>query len=233
MRVVGVLDLMGGVVVRGIAGRREEYRPIRSQLCATAEPVAVAQALVQTFGLRELYVADLDAIAGAEPAWEVYRALRRLGVALWIDAGVRSVVEGLRLAEYGSAVVGLETVAGPDVVEALARQLPDQVVFSLDLRAGRPLAWGESSEAIVEEVVRRGVRRLLTLDLSRVGVGQGTGTETLCAWIAQRHPQVELSAGGGVQGRADLDRLRACGVQAVLVASALHDGRLTAADLRF
>ena len=32
MRVIGVLDLKGGVVVRGVAGRRHEYRPIVSPL---------------------------------------------------------------------------------------------------------------------------------------------------------------------------------------------------------
>jgi len=37
--------------------------------------------------------------------------------------------------------------------------------------------------------------------------------------------------GGGVRGAEDLRSVAASGCDAVLVASALHDGRLTAADL--
>jgi phosphoribosylformimino-5-aminoimidazole carboxamide ribotide isomerase len=75
-----------------------------------------------------------------------------------------------------------------------------------------------------------GVRRLLVLDLARVGVARGPGTEGLCARLAGQ-PGVEVSAGGGVRGRADLERLAGCGVRAALVASALHDGALSRADL--
>src|SRR5262245_9658046 len=43
--------------------------------------------------------------------------------------------------------------------------------------------------------------------------------------------RVEVVAGGGVRGPVGVRRLRTCGVCAVLVASALHDGRLTRTDL--
>ncbi|MGH7174523.1 MAG: HisA/HisF-related TIM barrel protein, partial [Gemmataceae bacterium] len=76
-----------------------------------------------------------------------------------------------------------------------------------------------------------GVRRLLVLDLAQVGCDSGTGTRELCARLCAKHPHVPISAGGGVRHRGDLEDLRACGVQASLVASALHDGRLTRADL--
>jgi phosphoribosylformimino-5-aminoimidazole carboxamide ribotide isomerase len=46
-----------------------------------------------------------------------------------------------------------------------------------------------------------------------------------------RHPEVELITGGGVRDADDLAALRQSGVAGVLVASALHDGRLTGHDL--
>jgi uncharacterized protein related to proFAR isomerase len=42
---------------------------------------------------------------------------------------------------------------------------------------------------------------------------------------------VEISSGGGVRHRGDLEALRACGVRFALAASALHEGRLTRSDL--
>ena len=41
MRIIPVLDVLGGCVVRGVGGRRDEYRPIVSKLCNSREPPAV------------------------------------------------------------------------------------------------------------------------------------------------------------------------------------------------
>jgi phosphoribosylformimino-5-aminoimidazole carboxamide ribotide isomerase len=239
MRIIPVLDVMGGVVVRGVGGRRREYRPVVSRLTASCAPLNVARAFAERFGLTELYFADLDALAGGRPAWTTYAALHAAGLRLWVDAGVLRPEGARALARAGvdTVVVGLETAAGPDVLGAVVAELPGRVVFSLDLRDGAPLGdtagWGTADVwSLAGRAVGLGVRRLLVLDLARVGGGAGTGTETLCARLAAAYPDVEVSAGGGVRGVADLRRLRACGVRAALVASALHDGALTAADLR-
>ncbi len=235
MRIVGVLDVKDGVVVRGVGGRRENYRPIESPLCPSPEPLAVALALRRAFDLDELYLADLDAIAGAGPALAVYHALRRAGFHLWVDAGLRNTADGQALADEGveTVVAGLEKLAGPEVLGELVRSLGQRLVFSLDLRGGVPLkSWAAGgARGIAREAVAMGVRRLLVLDLARVGEGGGTGTEELCADLAAACPGIELAAGGGVRNRDDLLRLRRAGVAVVLAASALHDGRLTREDL--
>lgn len=232
MQVIGVLDVLGGVVVRGIAGRRAEYRPIVSRLCPTPQPLAVARAFRDHFGIDECYLADLDAIGGAAPAVGIYDALRSDGFRLWVDAGVREVASGERLADVvDRLVVGLETVRGPQVVAALAGKFGERMTFSLDLQGGVPLGdrtdWpADDVLGIAAEAVRLGVRRMIVLDLARVGVGSGTGTEPTCADLAARFPHLHVTAGGGVRSRADLLRLRDAGVSAVLVASVLHEGRL-------
>ncbi len=244
MRIVPVLDVMHGEVVRGVGGRRQEYRPIVSRLTRSSRPLHVANALASHFGCRELYVADLDAISGREPSWPLYSALREQGFRLWVDAGIRQMTQTCSLADAGidSIIAGLETISGPAELAKMAHAFGDRLVFSLDLHQGEPLGdlnpWrarrvnaAVSAEAIVQEAVRLGVRRLLVLDLARVGLDGGTGTRELCARLCARHPQLSVSAGGGVRHRGDIDELRNTGVQAVLVASALHDGRLTRADL--
>jgi phosphoribosylformimino-5-aminoimidazole carboxamide ribotide isomerase len=75
-----------------------------------------------------------------------------------------------------------------------------------------------------------GVRRILVLDLAKVGMGRGAGTEPLCRELRSLDRDLEIIAGGGVRSLADLRSLRAAGCNAALVASALHDGRLNAAD---
>jgi phosphoribosylformimino-5-aminoimidazole carboxamide ribotide isomerase len=234
MLILPVLDLKGGVVVRGVGGRRQEYGPVASRLTQSSAPGDVARAFRDHFGLSELYLADLDAIAGAAPALAVYAELRSLCFRLRVDAGVREAADARPLAAAGveGIVVGLETVSGPGVLGELCREFGNvRLMFSLDLKEGRPvgnLAGWEAAEAwaIAERAVAAGVRSVIVLDLARVGGHAGTGTEALCTRLARAFPEVEVVAGGGVRGVEDLVRLQRCGVRAVLVASALHDGRL-------
>ncbi len=237
MRIIPVIDLKAGVAVHGIAGRRDEYRPVQSRLTSACDPVDVARAFRDRLGLNELYLADLDAIAGAEPAWGVYAAIRRLGCRLWVDAGLSTASQAEALAGAGleRIIAGLETVAGPEVLDCLNQTLGERLAFSLDLKDGTPLgqraAWGAAdAQTIVRRVVEAGVRSVIVLDLARVGGGGGTGTEELCGRLAAQWPRLELVAGGGVRHREDLARLRACGVHAVLAASALHAGHLGPED---
>jgi phosphoribosylformimino-5-aminoimidazole carboxamide ribotide isomerase len=234
MQVLPVLDLQGGCVVRGVGGRRADYRPLTPE----CHPLAVAESFRRLFGQTELYLADLDAIAGAAPALATYSELQRNGFQLWVDAGIREPEQGERLLAAGieSVIAGLETVSGPTVVTGLCHENADRVVLSLDLRDGVPLgdlrAWRRPDAlSIAQEALELGVRRLLLLDLARVGMNEGTGTDALAKALIVAHPHVEVSVGGGIRNAADLRRLKAIGVRSVLVASALHDGRIERSDL--
>lgn len=238
MDVLGVLDLQGGAVVRGVAGRRQDYRPIVSRLTHATGPREVAEALRKRYALEELYLADLDAIAGAEPAWITYQALQAGGFRLWVDAGVRSAAQAQQLARAGvqGIVAGLETLAGPAALAEMVADLGQRIVFSLDLKTGQPLTvspeWhGRSAAAIAGTALDLGLQRLLVLDLARVGLVEGPGTEELCARLATDYPDRSIWAGGGIRDLADLRRLAACGVKGVLLASALHDERISPNEL--
>ena len=233
MRLIPVIDLKRGVVVRGVGGRRDEYRPIVSQLSPSADPLDVVRAFREKCGFTDFYLADLDAIGGAEPALSIYSAIRSIGCSLWVDAGLRGTAqaEPLGSADVERIVAGLETLRGPKVLTALCREFGvDRIAFSLDLKDGVPLGneavWGRDPLGIATTVVAAGIRRLIVLDLSRVGSGIGLGTDDLCQELTRRYPDVEIVAGGGIRDRSDLGRLEAIGVRAALVASALHDGRL-------
>jgi phosphoribosylformimino-5-aminoimidazole carboxamide ribotide isomerase len=233
MNILPVLDVMAGRVVHGKAGRRETYQPIASRLCAGCAPLDIARAFRAHFGLVQLYVADLDAIAGAAPARTLFQELRREGFDLWVDAGVSSVEHAVSLRESGvsSVVVGLETLPAPALLDNLLAELgPDPLVFSLDLKHGAPMAssaWaGVDALGIARRALQAGVRRVLVLDLAAVGMDGGPSTLELCRRLRARRPDIEIATGGGVRGQADLDALRGVPVDHVLLASALHDGRI-------
>jgi phosphoribosylformimino-5-aminoimidazole carboxamide ribotide isomerase len=242
MDIIPVLDLQAGVVVRGVAGKRSEYCPIESRLVKSARPGEVAAALVKEFGFQTAYVADLDAIGGAQPDWAAYQAIAEAGLRLWIDAGVCDATAAVELAaqRYCDAVViGLETLPSFDrLAECVERLGSERVIFSLDLMNGQPRTQIAALEQtapleIARRAVQAGVRRMIVLDLAAVGVNAGPVTlelgRELRAAFAERKPM--LIGGGGVRDAADLAALEAAGYDAALVASALHDGRLSP-DLR-
>jgi phosphoribosylformimino-5-aminoimidazole carboxamide ribotide isomerase len=244
MRIAAVLDLLNRVVVRGVAGDRASYRPIESGLTSETTPIGVVDALLRTLPLELFYLADLDAIGGGEPNWEAYGDIAERVGELWIDAGVSSPAAARRLAEFSSGdhrvsriIVGLESLTREEDLRSTFDQLgPERAVFSLDLKQGRPLtsidAWREARPtAIAEQALDAGYGQMIVLDLAGVGTGQGLLAADLCRRIKEAHADVELTSGGGVRHLEDLRRLAEAGCSTALVASALHDGRLTRSDL--
>jgi phosphoribosylformimino-5-aminoimidazole carboxamide ribotide isomerase len=235
---------MDGLVVRGVAGRRSEYRPIISQIATDATPANVARAFAEKFGFDTAYVADLDAIQFGRPNVAAWQAIAGAGLKLWLDAGIgTSAIAGEVLNRLADAqidaqlVVGSESLASTDELRGIVEHcLHRPPIFSLDLLAGRPLvrnpAWqGLSPLELALAAVAWGCGELIVLDLADVGTHSGTRTLELCRQIRRVCPPIHLIAGGGVRGAADLRPLAEAGCQTALVASALHDGRLTPAEI--
>src|SRR5688572_17917244 len=149
MQIIPVIDLLDGVVVRGVAGRRSEYRPVESRLVASSNAIDIARAFREQFGFTQLYVADLDAIMHAKPQLAICRQLASEGFELLIDCGLRELDDARAVFEAGAAAViaALETSPGPEHLHTLCEQYDaERIVFSLDLADGRPMtvsaAWG-------------------------------------------------------------------------------------------
>jgi phosphoribosylformimino-5-aminoimidazole carboxamide ribotide isomerase len=244
MRVIPVIDLMGRQVVRGVAGRRSEYRPIESSIVAGSQPATVARAFVERFGFDTAYVADLGAIMHGRPDFESWPLIAAPGLRLWVDAGISNPASAAaivsRLTRFGfiaNLVVGLETLESEDALIAIRDFCPQAPVFSLDMKDGQPLVhvpeWRELSALQIATVIHSsGIRDLIVLDLADVGTAGGTRTLELCRQIRKIVPFKQLIAGGGVRGIDDLKALADVGCDAALVASALHDGRLTKEEIR-
>jgi phosphoribosylformimino-5-aminoimidazole carboxamide ribotide isomerase len=245
MRIIPVLDLRHGLAVHAAGGDRAHYRPLSSVWHpGSADPRDLAEAYKRKYQFDtplELYLADLDAITRASPPdLRLYADLAAVGLRLWVDAGASSGSDpGPWLAAGAEvAILGLETLAGPDALsEAVDRWGPGRLLFSLDLRAGRPLstlsAWGTVDPLEIASLAwDLGVTRLLLLDLARVGSGSGPWADGLLGSLSRRVPVGgELFVGGGVRDRADLESLRQMGASGAMVGTALHQGRVEPHDL--
>lgn len=252
--ILPVIDLKGGHVVRGVAGQRESYRAVQSIWAKEATANAVGCGLQKNFGCDSVYVADLDAIDGGEPDGESFAHLQALGLAVWLDAGLsdvaafrrlrsrldaRSVVQSEALSGIASMswIVGLESLQRKDDLRPLLETVGRQsCVFSLDLSHGKPLTsidgWREADPlSVASEVLEAGFRRLIVLDLAAVGVQEGPWVLALCRQIRNLSSELQLISGGGVRSLTDVAAFWDAGCDRVLVATALHNGAITASDL--
>jgi phosphoribosylformimino-5-aminoimidazole carboxamide ribotide isomerase len=242
MRVVPVLDLKGGVAVHAIRGERHAYAPVQSVLSpSSADPVALARAFQARLGCDACYVADLDAIAGAGDHGPVIGAIARLGISVWLDAGVATAEDAGRAAVHGArrVIIGTETLRDPRDLPAMAAAAREAAgadcILSLDHRAGQllggsPAVTGATATELASVAWAAGIRAFIVLDLARVGARAGPDTEP-ARRLRAHLPEAEIVLGGGVRGRDDLLALAAGGYQAALVGTALHTGVLGPADL--
>ncbi|MEJ0092637.1 MAG: HisA/HisF-related TIM barrel protein [Methylocella sp.] len=230
MEVIPVIDLKSGAVVRARLGQRDSYAPIETRLSPTSAPVDVVAGMLTLYNFRTIYVADLDAIESRGDHEESLSSLSAAfpNVTFWVDAGISDADQArswlLRHARE-NLVLGSETLKGAEVLAALKPE--GRIILSLDFRGECFLG----PEALFAEP-RLWPSRVIVMTLARVGGNAGPDLDRLES-IAERGPEADFSiyAAGGVRGPADLASLARAGIAGVLVASALHDGLLTSADL--
>jgi phosphoribosylformimino-5-aminoimidazole carboxamide ribotide isomerase len=232
VRVIPVLDLLKGVVVHGVAGQRDQYRPIQSCLTESSEPLEVARVIRRRFGFHTLYIADLDGIISGAPRFDLHRLLLDDGFRLMIDAGARAPADVHRILALGAeSIIGLESWDNPESLDELEPDLSaGRVIFSLDLKHGQAQCgpnWPDPDPlAIAGLVAAKGLTRRIVLDVAAVGTRRGVPTLGLCRQLAERFPRLQLITGGGIRTQCDVRGLDDEPLEGVLIATALHNGAM-------
>ena len=239
MEVIPVIDLKGGAVVHARLGQRALYRPIETPLAAGSEPRAVVTGLLSLHPFATLYVADLDAIGnhGKDSAdsnngehgndGAIAQLKRRFPqLTLWVDRGVASATgaEEWLARGWGDLVLGSESLT--DSATALRFADDPRVILSLDFRG--PEFQGPAN---LIEAAEAWPRRVIAMTLDRVGSHAGPDLGRLRA-IKDLAGRRKVYAAGGVRDVADLRALQEASIAGALVATSLHNGRITSEDLR-
>jgi phosphoribosylformimino-5-aminoimidazole carboxamide ribotide isomerase len=227
LRIIPVLDLKGGAVVRAEMGRRDRYQPIVTPLSASSDPVSVAAGLRTLYPFSTFYIADLDAIEGRAPNTEALASLREMPdpPELWVDGGI---TDGETLAA-ALAEPFLRPVLGSESQhdDALLRRFRDHpgLILSLDFFAD-----GFRGPVSLLEEPALWPQSVIVMTLAKVGSAAGPDYEQLSRIKAMAGSRSVIAA-GGVRNEADIRALSALGVDAALVATSLHDGTLTPKQL--
>ena len=225
MEIIPVIDLMGGIVVHARRGERRNYQPLQSPLCAGCEPADVIGGYLSVHLFSTLYIADLDAITGKGDSGRVIARLCQQfpDLRFWVDNGLADALACRNWLQqgYGDLVIGSEAQRDTSAIKDLGREnAADHLILSLDFKDGKFL--GPDG---LREQPPLWPQRIIAMTLSRVGSDTGPDFELLDQ-LRRKAPAKKLFAAGGVRGGEDLVELNRRGISGVLVASALHAGRI-------
>jgi phosphoribosylformimino-5-aminoimidazole carboxamide ribotide isomerase len=214
---------MSGGVVRAYRGERERYAPLSTRLCPDSDPIALAHRFQIEYGAKTLYVADLDAIRGKGNNLPTLRAISQTlpKLELWVDAGIgdRAAFARFRRECPGRPVIGSETLVDPQLPAA-----NPTAILSLDYLDTRLLGMADLLQHLGPAP-----RDLILMSMRRIGTGSGPDLELL-SMARSRLPTHRPYVAGGIRNVADLALLATAGAAGVLLASALHDGRISPTD---
>lgn len=222
--VIPVLDLKRGVAVHAVAGRRADYAPIMSPFGSADDPAAIARGMLAATGSPALYIADLDAIEGIGNHFELVRGLSYAlpDTTLWIDAGFSDVADCAFWLPLGATlVIGSESLDAVDDWRDIHSAFGESVVLSLDVGSD-----GERGPEPLFSDPTLWPSRLVAIDLSRVGTGEGPDIGQLSSILDMADGRAVFS-GGGVRNAADLAAIKALDAQGALIATALHTKAIT------
>jgi len=238
LKIIPVLDVLNGVAVHAVRGQRTQYKPLKSVLCPSSDPVEVAS-VFKSLGFDSLYLADLDAITGEVANYILYNEIKaKTNIDLMVDAGIsnREKAEKVFDAMVSKIVIGTETLNNLDFVsEAIKTFGKSRVIVSLDLKEEKLVGVSEAIRSmkplhLVTELEKGGVTTIIVLDLARVGTQSGVNKSMIKDILDKTN--LDVWVGGGIQGIEDLEDLKSIGVSGALIATALHVGKLTAKELK-
>ena len=228
------IDLKDGSCVRVVHG------DLATATVFNTSPAAQAKAWVEG-GFHWIHVVDLNgAVSGkAVNAAAVEDILNSVSVPIQLGGGIRSMADIERWIEAGVSRVILGTVAvrEPQIVRDAAREWPEQIAVSVDVRKGKVAVqgWTEDSDmdaiTVAKQFEDAGVSALIITDIDRDGALLGFNVEAFGA-IADA-VDIPVIAAGGLATVEDIVRLKArkgAKIAGAVLGRALYNGAIVPAE---
>ena len=225
--VIPAVDMQDGQVVQLVGGERGTGKTY-------GDPVEAAERWVDA-GAETLHLVDLDGAFEGDrenaPAVEVI--LDAVDVDVQLGGGIRTAHDACSLLDLGvdRVILGTAAVENPAIVGAISEDFPSSVMVSLDAKGGEVVVsgWTEGTGLDPAEAAARyeneGAGAILFTDVDVEGQLDGIRRGPVEAVVEA--VDIPVVASGGVSTLADVRALKDAGAAAVVVGTALYEGRFT------
>ncbi|MFC7176765.1 1-(5-phosphoribosyl)-5-[(5-phosphoribosylamino)methylideneamino]imidazole-4-carboxamide isomerase [Halosegnis marinus] len=228
--VVPAVDMQDGQVVQLVGGERGTGRRY-------GDPVEAAERWVDA-GAETLHLVDLDGAFEGERvnASAVEAVLDAVEVDIQLGGGIRTADDAVGLLDRGvdRVILGTAAVETPEIVGEISAAHPGSVMVSLDAKGGEVVVagWTEGTGLDPAEAAARyeaeGAGAILFTDVDVEGQLEGVRTDPVERVVDA--VDIPVVASGGVATLDDVRALRGAGAAAVVVGTALYEGRFTLAE---
>lgn len=235
IEIIPAIDIIDGKCVRLSQG---DYL---QKTIYNENPLEVAK-MFEAVGLKRLHLVDLDGAKAHHIVNQKVLESIAANTNLIIDfgGGLKSD-EDLEIAfESGASMVtgGSIAVKSPEVfLRWIEKFGAEKIILGADAKnemiavAGWQESTGSDIFTFINNWYSKGIRKIISTDISRDGMLQGAATE-LYQKILQSVPDAYLIASGGVSSMADILELQNAGIPAVITGKAIYEGRITMDELR-
>lgn len=218
MEIIPVIDIMNNIAVHGKSGNRETYKPLKTVLCDSSNPIDIIEKYKEK-GAEKVYIADLDAIMGNGNNFSI---IENIDIYKIVDAGISNkedmgYIKNLNICD--KLIIGTETL---DDLTILNNK---DIILSLDFKNGKLLNY--ELNYILENINKN--IPLIILDISSVGTQKGINKELIKSVMDKTNNPIYI--GGGIKDENDLKDAHDLGAQGVLIATAIHRGVLNLKEI--
>lgn len=228
MLILPAIDLRGGKCVRLIQGRLED------ETVFAEDPVEMALKWKDE-GAQYLHLVDLDGAFQGEPVHlpVIEKIKDATGLPVEVGGGIRDLATIEKILERGidRVILGTVAVENQELLEEACRLFGEKIVLGLDAKDGKVAikGWADVTEQraveLAQDLVEKGVRRIIFTDISRDGTL--VGPNIISIEEMSQKAGVPIIASGGISVLEDIIKLKAiAGVEAAITGKAIYTGSL-------
>jgi len=209
-KIIPVIDILNSMAVHAIKGERTKYKPLKSYLFQSSNPVEIIQLIRRKFDFKEFYIADLDSIIEKTPNFQILKDILNISdIEIILDPGIVDLKDISRFSSFKikNLILGLETIKNFEVINHSLEILnQNKIIISIDMYNGQILSNAKDIRdleplKLIKKLESLGIKNLILLDLFRVGQKIG-GIPSLYLDILHNFTG-KVFAGGGIKNYTD------------------------------
>ena len=227
--VIPAVDVQDGEAVQLVQGERDSGKRY-------GDPVEAAQRWLDE-GAETLHLVDLDgAFEGERENADAIEAIVNAAgedIGVQVGGGIRTAADAETLLDIGvdRVILGTAAIENPDIVADISESHPESVMVSLDAKEGEVVVsgWTEGTGLDPAEAAARyeelGAGSILFTNVDVEGQLEGIDREAVERVVDA--VDIPVVASGGVTELDDVHALEEAGAAAVVVGTALYEGRFS------